>query len=171
MATKLVSQEPFDTRHGGSLKKGQRKEARPLDTESPVHITLHSSRAKGAWSFRRPAVDEVLRAELRTRARDYGIKIFEFVNGGSHVHILVHAKSRTAFQGFLRVFAGMVPRRITGARKGKQVGKFWDGLAFTRVVPFGDEFLALRRAMKAQQARTTGACALCTGDGVAPNGV
>jgi hypothetical protein len=167
MPPKLASQEPFDTRHGGSLKRGQRKEARPLDTESPVHITLHSARAKGPWSFRRPPIDEIIRAELRVRARDYGVKVYEFVNGGSHVHILAHAKSRTAFQGFLRVFAGMVPRRITGARKGKQVGKFWDGLAYTRVVPFGDEFLSLRRAMKGQQARAAGGCTLCASDGTA----
>src|SRR4051812_10451954 len=177
MARQPATQEEFDSRHGGTLKKGLRKEARPLDTESPVHIRLQSSRAKGPWSFRRPPIDEAIREELRVRARAYGVKIFEFVNGGNHVHILAHAKTRAGFQGFLRVFAGMVPRRITGARKGRQVGKFWDGLAYTRVVPFGDDFLALRRNMKAQQDRAQGACALCA-DGVrersaasgAPNG-
>jgi hypothetical protein len=52
----------------------------------------------------------------------------------------MRAKSRPGFQAFLRAFAGLTARAVTGAKKGKPAGKFWDGLTFSRVVAWGEEF-------------------------------
>jgi hypothetical protein len=45
-----------------------------------------------------------------------------------------------AFQSFLRVFAGMTARLVTGAHKGEPIGRFWDSVAYSRIVSWGREF-------------------------------
>jgi hypothetical protein len=70
--------------------------------------------------------------------------IYEFANAGNHLHLLIRAKCRFALQDFLRAFAGVVARLITGARKGRPIGKFWDFLAYSRVVTWGRDFFGVR---------------------------
>jgi hypothetical protein len=53
---------------------------------------------------------------------------------------LLRAQSRENFQAFLRAFAGLVARQVTGARKGKPSGRFWDALTYSRVLNWGEEF-------------------------------
>jgi hypothetical protein len=45
-----------------------------------------------------------------------------------------------AFQSFLSAFAGMSARLVTGACKASPVGKFWDSVAYSRIVSWGREF-------------------------------
>jgi REP element-mobilizing transposase RayT len=79
--------------------------------------------------------------ELASRT---GVRVYEYANVGNHVHLLVRAKHRSAFQRFLRSFAGVAARLITGARRGRSVGRFWDRLAYSRVVSWGREFRCVR---------------------------
>ena len=67
-------------------------------------------------------------------ARRFEIRIYDFANVGSHLHLVLRARSREAFQGFLRSFAGIVARRVIGAERGRRTGRFFDGLAWTRVI-------------------------------------
>ena len=72
-----------------------------------------------------------------------------FVNVGNHLHVLIKTPTRLAFQNFLRQAAGQVAQAVTGAVKGRAVlgapapgapsarRKFWDSLAYTRVVAWG----------------------------------
>jgi REP element-mobilizing transposase RayT len=133
------------TEHGGNRSSGQRKAERPVSTRRPIHVTLHSKRARGAWSLRRH-VPEVQKA-LRICARRSGVRIYEFANVGSHLHLLLRAKRRDAFQSFLRSFAGIVARIVTGARRGRPVagGRFWNGLAWSRIVTWGTDYWNVRR--------------------------
>jgi REP element-mobilizing transposase RayT len=129
--------------HGGSLRKGQRKIRRPFDSKRPLHLVLRSSKAKGAWSFLAPMNKlwiEILIPELATR---FGVKVYRFSNSGNHLHLLINAPSRRAFQSYLRSLSGLLARKITHARKGHPIigGKFWDELAFTKVLSWGREFL------------------------------
>ena len=71
---------------------------------------------------------------LHAQAKRHHVKIFEYVNMGNHIHIKLRCFSRESFQGFLRSFTAIVARKVTGARKGHTFGKFWDALAFTRIV-------------------------------------
>src|SRR5262249_29071012 len=106
--------------------------------------TLHSTHAVGAWSLleHRRAVREILRA----CAQRNGIKVYDFANVGSHLHLLVRARRRHAFQAFLRSFAGIVARKVTGARRGRPVrgGPFWSGLAWSRIVNWGSDYSGVR---------------------------
>ncbi len=129
---------------------------RPFDPQRPLHVVLRSSRAKGEWSLLRHR-DRIERL-LDRQAHKWGIRIHRFANVGNHLHLLVSlgapsarvgrprlgetkfAQARARFSSFLRQFAGAVAFEITGASKSRPVGRFWDGLAFTRVVSWGREF-------------------------------
>jgi hypothetical protein len=75
-------------------------------------------------------------------ARKWGIRVHERANVGNHLHLLVRARSRREFQAFLRELAGGIAMRITGSRKSFSLagGRFWDELAYTRVVSWGRDF-------------------------------
>ena len=120
------------TEHGGAIRRGRRKLERPVSTRRPMHVVLTSERARGSLSLRRH--DLAVRETLRAMARRFDIRVYDFANVGSHLHLLVRARRREAFQGFLRSFAGIVARRVTGARRGRPVGRFFGGLAWSRVV-------------------------------------
>lgn len=123
---------PSRLAHGGQLATKKRKIIRPLDPRRPVHITMRSSRARGRFNFRnhQVAITKIVeRASQRSR-----IKLHRFANVGNHLHFLVSFKRREQCQRFMREVAGVTARVVTGARKGKPFGKFWDELAHSRVV-------------------------------------
>jgi len=71
---------------------------------------------------------------------------------------LIQGKTREGIQNFLRYVSGQIAFRVTNAKKGEPIGavrlagkttqglmksekqRFWDSLAFSRVVSFGKEF-------------------------------
>ncbi len=75
------------------------------------------------------------------KAEHFGVRIYRFSNVGNHLHILVLPGSRKGFQNFLRAITGAIAFLVTGTRKGRELQhRFWDLLAFTRVVSWGREF-------------------------------
>jgi REP element-mobilizing transposase RayT len=130
------------TEHGGDLGRGRRKRERPVSTRRPMHVVLTSHRARGSWSLRKH--DRAVRDVLRRMARRFEIRIYDFANVRSHLHLVLRARRREDFQAFLRSFAGGVARRVTGAERGRPAGHFFDGLAWSRVVTWGRDYLGLR---------------------------
>ncbi len=130
------------TQHGGEVRRGQRKLERPVSTRRPMHLVLTSRRARGAWSLRRH--DRAVRNVLRRMARRFDVRVYDYANVGSHLHLVLRARRREGFQGFLRSFAGIVARRVMGAERGRRCGRFFDGLAWTRVVSWGRDYWGLR---------------------------
>src|SRR5262245_27137387 len=120
-----------EVEHGGSTRKGKRKTARPLDPKRALHITLRSSRARGARSMLLPKHRARVRELLDTISRRRRIKVYRFANVGNHVHLLIQARSKKEFQAFLREFSGRVAATVTGAIKGRPE-KFWDELAWSK---------------------------------------
>jgi hypothetical protein len=119
--------------HGGAVRMGRRKLERPVSVRRPMHVTLHSERARGAWSLRRHRL--AVREALSACSRRTGIVVYDFANVGSHLHLLVRARRRPDLQTFLRSFSGLVARIVTGAQKGRPLnGRFWTALAWSRVV-------------------------------------
>ena len=135
---------PARTEHGGEIRLGLRKLSRPIDTRRPMHVVLRSSRARGPWSLRARESERIVARTLRRFATRYEIRLYEFANSGNHVHLLLRAKCRLALQNFLRTFAGVTARLITGARKGYAVGRFWDFLSYSRIVTWGSDFRGVR---------------------------
>jgi REP element-mobilizing transposase RayT len=132
------------TEHGGDVRRGQRKLERPVSARRPLHLTLHSDRARGEWSMLRHRRE--VQEALRTCVRRTGVRVYDFANVGSHLHLLVRARRRDAFQAFLRSFAGIVARVVTGARRGRPLrdGPFWSALAWSRIVTWGREYWTVR---------------------------
>ncbi len=137
--------------HGGDQAKGQRKEFRPLDKKKWTHLILKSTRATGALSFLRPKNQIFIAKTLEKKARKFGVTIHSSANVGNHLHIKLRFKNRSEFQNFLRSMTTLISRFVTGARKGKPFGKFWDSLAYTRVVTSKKEELQLRGYIEANQ--------------------
>lgn len=139
---RLLPPNPLE--HGGSVRKGRRKTRRPFDPKRAMHLVMRSSRAKGAWSFlhrRNKAGIHTLLVDLCAR---YQAKLYRFENVGNHLHLIVRFPSRRELKAFLRVFAQGVMFLVTGARKGQPKGRFFDAIAYTRVVNWGREFTVLK---------------------------
>jgi hypothetical protein len=81
---------------------------------------------------------------LHQKADQFGVEVYRFSNVGNHLHVLVLPRSRKGFQNFLRAVTGAIAFLVTGTRKGRELKKrFWDTLAFSRVVSWGREFKAV----------------------------
>jgi REP element-mobilizing transposase RayT len=127
---------------GGSKLKKRRKIARPLIPGAIHHVVLKSSKAVGPLSFYKNK--NLTTALLKERSKKYFIEIIQWVNMGNHLHLKVRFKSRQNFQNFLRTFTAILARKITGAHRSKSFGRFWDGLAFTRIITTKFEELGLK---------------------------
>jgi len=128
--------------HGGEYGRGRRKGERPVSTRRPMHVVLTSHRAAGPLSLRR--YDRMVRSVLRDMAHRFDIRVYDFANVGNHLHLVIRARRREHFQNFLRSFAGIVARRVTGARRACPSGRFFEHLAWSRVVAWGRDYLGVR---------------------------
>lgn len=125
------------------MRKGQRKVARPLSTAHPIHIVYRSSKAKAKLSllnFSR-RIDKI----LAQQANKFGVTIYEKANSGNHLLLLIRGKRRDGIQKFYISTTSLIARMVTGARKGKKFGKFWDHLIYSRVLTsWKREFLGVK---------------------------
>jgi hypothetical protein len=128
--------------HGGVSLKKRRKIERPLLPGQITHVVFKSAKAKGRLSFY--SQKNQVHRRLRERAKKYFVEVIDYVNMGNHLHLKVRCNDTDKLKNFLRTFAALLARDITGARKGQPFGKFWDGLVFTRVLMSKFEQLSLR---------------------------
>ncbi|GIL17897.1 MAG: hypothetical protein BroJett040_16480 [Oligoflexia bacterium] len=126
---------------GGSSLKKRRKVARPLREGLIHHVVFKSRKAQGQLSFY--THKKLVHSLLKERSHKFFVEILDWVNMGNHLHLKVKFKDKKRFQNFLRTFAAILARKITGAHRGKEFGKFWDGLVFTRVLTSKYEELGL----------------------------
>jgi hypothetical protein len=120
--------------NGKDRRLGKRKVQRPFDRKKPVFLTLKASKAKGDLSMRNYFRDVKIKQVIDSEAKQTGAKIHGYSNNGNHLHLVASFPSRIAFQKFLRTITSLIARLVTGARKGKPFGKFWDALAHSRVI-------------------------------------
>jgi REP element-mobilizing transposase RayT len=130
-----------DLQYGGNHNLGKAKIIRPLSTRKPIHVTLRSSRAKGALSLRRhkPKIERIL--ELQSRR--WGVRIYRSSINGNHIHLALRGQNRREIQNFFRSIAGLIARVVTKAQRGRPFGKFWDNVLWSRVVEWGRAFHTL----------------------------
>lgn len=125
--------------HGGDIRKGRRKLARPVDPRRPLHVVMRSARARGELSMLAPRNKRRVERSLAEIARKRGIRVYRVANVGNHLHLLLKTPDRRALSAFLRELAGRIAMLITGAAKGR-AQKFWYGLAYSRIVSWGRDF-------------------------------
>jgi hypothetical protein len=120
--------------NGKDRRIGKRKVERPFDRKKPIFITLKASCAKDKLSMRNYNREVEIKALIDREVKTSGAKLHSYSNNGNHLHIFAKFPSRIAFQRFLRTIGALIARLVTGARKGRPFGKFWDALAHSRVV-------------------------------------
>jgi hypothetical protein len=128
----------------GGITKGKRKIARPISTKKWSHLVLKSKKARGQYSLSHFRNFTMVKGIIRKQASKHGVQVTDYVNMGNHLHLKVRPHSRIGFQRFLKSVTAMIARFVTGARKGIKFGKFWDGLAFTRVIESSYELFQLK---------------------------
>src|SRR3989338_635348 len=129
------------TSFGGSHSIGVRKEARPVSVKEALHVVLRAEQARGKYSLLIPAHARMLYRLMVFYGKKFEVKIYNFAIVGNHAHFILKAKTKRGFQNFLRVFAGQVAQRVTKAKPGHPLAKrFWDYLAFSRIIPWGKAF-------------------------------
>ena len=130
---KLAKSDVF----GGSLLKGNAKKARFIPRTIPVHITLKSEMATGAYSML--LHDRYIRELIQRQAKLAGVKLYDFVNVGNHIHILARCHNRFLYRRFIRSITGIIARRVIGAERGSAKGlKFWSYRPYTKLIAAGD---------------------------------
>ncbi len=139
------------TQHGGLKTKGHRKLERPLSTKQWIHLILKSDKAKGPLSFLTPKNKRIVQSVIREKSKKFGVKIADGANVGDHIHLKIKIQNRESFQKFLKSITCLIARKITGAKRGKKFGRFWQGLAFTRVLTSSLEELNLKGYIKANR--------------------
>ena len=121
--------------HGGGARISRRKTFRPLNEKRPVHLVLKSTHARGSLNFLAPKNLLAVEKTLIDRARQFGVKVHSKEIMFNHIHLVASFSKRRGFQDFLRTVTALIARKVTGATKGRPFGKrFWNDLAFTRVV-------------------------------------
>jgi hypothetical protein len=128
--------------HGGMNLKKRRKIKRPLIPGAITHLVLKSSKAQGDLSFYKNK--KIVHSLLKERSKKFFVEILDYINMGNHLHLKVRFKDPKRFQNFLRTFTALLARKLTNAHRGNSFGKFWDGLAYTRVLLSKIEELGLR---------------------------
>ncbi|MBN8541401.1 MAG: transposase [Deltaproteobacteria bacterium] len=130
--------------HGGMTSNGRRKQRRPLATKKWIHVVLKSDRAVGSKSFLTAKNQVFLERLLKLKARKFGVAIADFANVGNHIHLKIRIADRMEFGKFLKSVTAQIARFVTGARRGHPFGRFWQGLAYTRVLSSRYEEVQLR---------------------------
>jgi REP element-mobilizing transposase RayT len=133
------------TAHGGEHTQGKRKSKRPFDPKQALHVVLRSSKARGEFSKLHPKNCNHVKSLVSRLKQRWGIRVYRYANVGNHLHLLIRARSRADWQGFIRELSGGVAIIVTGAKKGLAIKRtrgrgFWDQLVFTRIVQFGRDF-------------------------------
>lgn len=123
--------------HGGTTRLGKAKCRRPLSTSRCLHAVMRVSPGDG--SFLKPNRQAVIQEKINRWSAHFGVKIYARSVNSNHIHMLVFSESRTNLQNFFRVLPGQIAQSLRSSP-----GKFWEHLAFTRVVNWGSDFERVR---------------------------
>jgi hypothetical protein len=143
----LLEQNSIKTFGGSLLKKSNAKVARPISIKKSMHLVMRSSAAKGAFSLLKK--DQEIYNVIDRQAKKHGVKVYNYANGGNHLHLIVRPVSRRAFNNFVRSISGLIARMVLNAQRGRAklslmaqtgVQKFWDQRPFTRIIEWGRDF-------------------------------
>lgn len=154
---------------GGSLLKGHAKRARPLSTKEPIHLVLKSEQAIGPRSMLRPHNAKKIEVIVRYHAKASGITIYQLVNVGNHLHIVLRITNLFLYDRFIRSVTGLIARHVTNRERGEgrkflslaqlmktesrgltaqsDSRRFWQARPFTRLIAWGRDYTYIKNYM------------------------
>ncbi len=121
---------------GGSLlNRAQNRHARPVSSREPMHVILKSSQAVGRWSLGHSKHIRLIRKIIESACARYGVKLMQYSNNCSHLHMLLKFPSKAGYLRFIRAISCSIAMLVTGAKKNARLSKpFWDHRPYTRVL-------------------------------------
>lgn len=113
---------------------------RAFTSGKALHVTMRSRYT----CFRQKRSRKIFSELLWRTAERFNVRIYQNSLNSNHCHLVLYAKSRDSLQNFLRVFAGQLAQRISGATRGKRLRLgFWLNIAWSRVVEWGRAYRAV----------------------------
>ena len=116
---------------GGSLLRGKRKTARPLDSTKPIHTVLKSTNSLLLLK-NRVEIEHI----LFTYAEKFAIKIYDCGIHADHIHLSLKIPNRRMYLRWIRAVTSVLVMRFKGLK--------WKLRPYTRVVAWGRAFRALK---------------------------
>lgn len=121
-----------------------------------MHLVLRSSKAKGAWSFKRAQNEKKVCEIIDRFAAKYRVKILKTAVVGNHLHLQIKLVSREAYKAFIRAITAAIAMAVTGTSRWKPLkneakDRFWDYRPFTRIVVGLREFINLQNYIEINQ--------------------
>lgn len=139
---------------GGSLLKGNPKQARPLSTKHAIHLVLKSHRAYGQNSLLHERNCERVSRIVHHQAKQRSIRIYHFVNVGNHLHVVIRIQSKSIvcgkqeFHSFIRAISGLIARQVLKAERNSAKNvQFWVARPFSRLITWGRDYNFVTRYM------------------------
>ncbi|MBI2606994.1 MAG: hypothetical protein HYW49_13050 [Deltaproteobacteria bacterium] len=138
----LFGKHPLE--FGGRPTRGKRKTARPIATKRAMHLVLRSSKARASLSLLNPAKRKIVDRAIRAAEERFPVRIYGRANVGNHIHFVLKARTHGAYRAFIRYLSGRIAFEVTGAKKGRAAGRFWDSIPYSRVLEWGRDFINAR---------------------------
>jgi REP element-mobilizing transposase RayT len=139
--------KPFHHFGGIYLMNYNPSARRPMDAKKALHLVLRSSQATGPRSFKHVDYEAKVWEIISTHTENTGVRIYEYGNGGNHLHLLIRAKHRDDYNSFIRIISGLIARLVGKSQRGQPLkGKFWDSRPFTRIVSFNKREFRIAKA-------------------------
>lgn len=114
---------------GGSLlKKGRRKQGRPLNFAEPIHLVLRANVTDAESLLQLQGWVELY---LQKFSECFGVRIYRKATVGNHIHLLIRVANRESYRSFVRAFCGAMAK----SRKVK-----WECRPYSRIVKWGRDF-------------------------------
>src|SRR5262245_46050319 len=92
--------------HGGRLRRGKRKVARPIATNRAIRHVL-KAKDKSVRSNR-----FIVGKEMRRLAKKFGVKIYSFAVNFNHAHFVARFFQRRSYVVFIRGFTSCLAQKL-----------------------------------------------------------
>lgn len=116
MITAIKISDLIDQEFGGPiLKKSHAKLRRPISKNKTMYFVFRSEQAVGRLSFLRKSNRRAIQSLLRRHK--YLIRLQNLSIQQGQIQILLKIKTRKDTIKFLRVFTGLIARKLTGGEK------------------------------------------------------
>lgn len=109
-----------------------------------MHIVLRSSRARGGWSLLGSEKRKIVDRAIEAATGRFRVRVYDRANVGNHLHFVLKARTHDAYRAFIRYLSGRIAFEVTGAKKGRAKGRFWDSIPYSRVLGWGRDFINAR---------------------------
>ncbi len=119
---------------GDLLKKSHAKVKRPYSPKMSMHVVLKARRSCLQH------YDQRVESIIKRQACKHCIKIYDLVNVGNHIHMVIQTHRKELLSNFLRAVTGLISRKL-------QAVKLWMQRPFSRIVRWGRAFTTIKNYM------------------------